>query len=78
MSATLRSRVWNLLRTGAATGRVVSMATLVAVLGVAPATVYEAVKADTLETPEGRDAPPIYCDAGPEGLRLTPRYDPEA
>lgn len=73
---TLRSRVWNILRTARDHGRVVSMAALVVTLNASPAIVYAAVQADTLETPEGQTDPPIYCEAGPEGLRLTPRYFP--
>ena len=75
-SPTLRSRVWNILRTARDHGRTVSMVALVVALNSAPETVYAAVQPDTLTTPEGQTDPPIYCEAGPEGLRLTPRYFP--
>ena len=51
------------------------MATLATVLGSTQEGVLSAVMADMTETPEGADAPPIYCEPAPEGPRLTPRGD---
>lgn len=73
---TLRSRILNLLRTARSVGRRgVAVATLATVLGATPEGVIEAVLPDMTETPEGADAPPIYCEPAPEGVTLTPRGD---
>lgn len=73
---TLRSRILNLLRTARSVGRTgVAVATLATVLGSTPEGVLSAVMADMTETPEGADAPPIYCEPAPEGPMLTPRGD---
>jgi hypothetical protein len=76
---TTRARIWNLLRTARDVGRTgVHVATLAAVLGVAPAAVLVAVLPEMVETPEGETAPAIYCEPGTEGPTLCPRRYPAA
>lgn len=72
-----RSRVWNLLRTARATGqRGIALATLAAVMGANPGVVMAAMMPDMLETPEGAEAPPIYCQPTDDGPTLCPRRFP--
>jgi len=53
------------------------VAVLAGVLGAAPGAVLAATLPDMLETPEGEDAPALYCDpSGTEGPSLSPRYFP--
>lgn len=70
---TLRSRVWNLLRTARGIGQAgIAVVTLATVLGSTPESVLESVM------PEMMDGT-IYCDpADGEGPTLTPRSYPEA
>ena len=80
MAASLRSRVWNLLRTAHSQGRAgVAVVTLATVLGSSPEGVMGAVLPDMLETPAGETDPAIYCDpTGGDGPTLTPRRFPNA
>lgn len=69
---TLRSRIWNLLRTARGLGQTgIAVATLATVLGSTPEGVLESVM------PEMMDGT-IYCDPNGEGPTLTPRSYPEA
>ena len=71
-----RSRVWNLLRTAQGAGKAgVTVATLAAVLGAAPALVLAAMLPDMLESTPGED-PAIYCKPGSEGPTFVPRRFP--
>jgi len=76
----LRSRVWNLLRTARNQGRAgVAVAVLATTLGASPEAVMGAVLPDMLETPAGETDPAIYCDpTGGDGPTLTPRRFPDA
>lgn len=70
MNATLRDRVWNLLRTARSVGRAgVTVATLSFVLGVSP----EGVLSEMLPDMTEGDEPPVYCEPTDEGWRLVPR-----
>lgn len=70
MNATLRSRVWNLLRTARRMGRTgVTVATLSTVLGVSP----EGVLSEMLPDMTEGDTPPVYCQPTEDGPCLVPR-----
>jgi len=81
---TLRSRVWNLLGTAHTLGRAgITVAVLAATLSapgstVSPMAVLACVESDMLETPEGANAPPIYCQPTADGPTLCPRSFPSA
>ena len=79
-SPSLRSRVWNLLRTARDTGRTaVPVTTLAVALTVTPEAVLGAVMPDMTETPAGADAPPVYCQPTGNGPVLAPRtYEVDA
>ena len=73
-SPTLRARIWNLLHTARTVGREgVAVATLAAVLGVAPTAVLGAMLPEMTETPEGETDPAVYCAPGADGPTLRPR-----
>jgi hypothetical protein len=68
---TLRSRVWNLLRTARGIGQAgIALATLATVLGATP----EGVLASVM--PEMMDGT-IYCDPAGGDVTLSPRSFPE-
>jgi len=65
---TLRSRVWNLLRT--AKGKRVAVATLAFVLNVGPETLLAEMMPEMLDGT-------VYCEPGDDGPGFTPRSFPE-
>lgn len=67
---TLRSRVWETLRSA---GKGVTVAALAASLGTTPERVLGAMLPEMTETPEGFDAPAVYLAPGPT---LVPRRFP--
>jgi len=75
----LRSRVWNLIRTSRAVRgtAAVPCAALALALGCAAPDVLSAVMDDMMDTPDGREAPPLHCTGGDDGPVLVARYDGE-
>jgi hypothetical protein len=70
MAASLRDRVWNLLRTARGVGRAgVAVVTLSTVLGASPEGVLAAMLPDMTEG----DEPAVYCQPTDEGPCLVPR-----
>jgi hypothetical protein len=70
VTASLRDRVWNLLRTARGHGRAgVTVATLSMVLGVSPEGVLSVMLPDMTEG----ETPAVYCQPTEDGPCLVPR-----